>query len=104
LVLSLATLFGVVAPVSAGEGAPKPIPGGIAQPIGPHLFFPGPGNEPSTIYDFNGDVAIAHVNGTGMATQYGVASPMAFDADLRIIKGTYTDADGVTRQGAFGFV
>jgi hypothetical protein len=68
-------------PAQAGEGgippvtptiqgcspAPRPIPGGVnvRTMLGPrfpdtvaHLFLLAPGAEPSTIFDFDGDVAI----------------------------------------------
>src|SRR5690242_8499716 len=52
--------------------APRPIPGGT-QILGPgtelfHVFPPMHGAEPSTIFDFNGFVGVAHITGTGTGT------------------------------------
>jgi hypothetical protein len=93
------------APALAAGSDPKPIPGGI-QPGGPgtpvfHLFLPGPGNEPSTITDFNGFVGITEIAGSGEA---GDGSPFNFDVDTRFMKGLYAGEDGKLRQGAFAFV
>jgi hypothetical protein len=63
----------------AASGEPIPIPGGLLVPNpfgGPDIHFhrPGPvdsatpnavGGDPSTIYNFNGIVGVAHVEGTG---------------------------------------
>jgi hypothetical protein len=90
---------------AAEPGTPRPIPGGI-QPLGPgtpifHLYLPGPGNNQATITDFNGFVGVAHVQGTGTASD-GVSN--FFDADLRFMQGLYIGTDGQHHQGTFGFV
>jgi hypothetical protein len=82
----------------AGEDnhvAPRPIPGGI-QPFGPgtevfHVFLPEHGAEPSTIFDFNGFVGAAHLQGTGTGTDTstGTTTPLVFDVDNRFMKGVY---------------
>src|SRR5713101_811586 len=94
--------------VRAGKppgAAPNPIPGGI-QPFGPgtevfHIFLPEPGNEPSTITDFNGFIGVAHV------TAFGTATPgnrrLFFDTDMRFMKGPYLGMDGRQHNGTFGF-
>ncbi len=90
-----------------GTGQPKPIPGGIT--VGGttfHLFLPGPGSEPSTITDFNGFSGVAVVDGAWAATGTptgGVASGV-WEADMRFMKGLFVGADGLRRQGTFGFV
>src|SRR6266576_4719737 len=56
-----------VAHASGGTQVPPiPIPGGVAP--GLHVFLPGHGAEPSTIFDFNGFIGIAAVQGTGTGT------------------------------------
>lgn len=87
---------------------PKPIPGGI-QPFGPgtevfHVFPPEPGNELSTITDFNGFIAAAHITGTGTGTgTLGGVPSLVFDADTRFMQGEYIGVDGRHHQGTFGF-
>jgi hypothetical protein len=106
------------APLRAEEGKgadPKPIPGGIARvegtPVGYHVFVPGPPdetalNEPSTITDFDGVVALADVKGTGMGTdtRSKLKYPMSYELDMRIMKGRYIGTDGQEHQGVFGFL
>jgi len=94
-----------------GNGAaPRPIPGGL-QPFGPgtevfHLFLPGEGNEPITIFDFHGFVGLANVDGTGTGidTKTGATAPLTFDNDVRFMKGAYIGVDGEKHQGTFGFI
>jgi len=85
---------------------PVPIPGGLR---GFHVFAPGPRGlnfqglnvEPSTITDFDGDVALAYVFGS--ATD-GNGHAYDLKTDMRVFRGEYVSADGVHREGAFGFV
>ena len=58
--------------------APVPIPGGFnaRRAFGPrfpdrffHLFLPGPGSEPSTVFNFRGKVAVLNIHGTGTRTE-----------------------------------
>src|SRR5262249_38235972 len=90
-------------------GAPLPVPGGFANPTGgrfAHLNLHGPAdqpppnpptsplpatNEPSTINDFNGDLAVADVTGTGTD---GSGKTLYFAADLRFMDGLYQDVNG----------
>lgn len=92
------------------ESAPRPIPGG-SQFLGPgtevfHVFPLAPGDELSTITDFNGVVGAAVVDGTwsggGVTAPPGV--PLVFDTDMRFMKGEYVGVDGNHHQGAFVFV
>lgn len=101
--------FSLLAPGLARAAAtdPKPIPGGI-QPFGPgtelfHVFLPGPGNEPSTITDFNGHVGVAEITGFGTKTSGGSTSRPFYDVDMRFMKGTYVGVDGRLHSGTFGF-
>jgi hypothetical protein len=102
--VALRPLLGVTA-VLAGDGAePKPIPGGsVPPPVGPHVWLPQRGLEPSTIFDFDGTVALADIYGSGEARQGGLSFPANFNADMRFMTGRYVDLDGVTREGTFGF-
>jgi len=94
---------------------PLPIPGGVLTPNpkgGPdvHFHLPGPadsptpnsvGGDPSSIYDFNGFVGVAHVQGTGTD---GSGNTLYWDVDLRFMKGVYVGVDGNTHNGTFAFV
>jgi hypothetical protein len=113
-VTGLALGAGLWLPGSAWAGmkevAPKPIPGGL-MPLGEgtelfHFFLPGPGNEPSTITDFDGFVAIARIQGTGTGTD--PESPedvdLLFDADMRFMTGQYIGVDGNRHRGTFALV
>jgi len=107
--------------VSPGsDPAPTPIPGGFnaQQAFGPrfpnrffHLFLPGPGTEPSTIFNFKGNVAILNIHGTGKRTnldpdtaEFVSQTPhLPFATDVRFMQGTYVGVDGQEHQGTFGF-
>ena len=100
---------------SLGGAAPLPIPGGFANPTGGpflHFNFSGPadapppfGNEPSTITDFNGDIGVAHVNGTGTGTEStGATSTLYFTVDVRFMTGLYQGADGNLHRATFAEV
>jgi hypothetical protein len=94
----------------APPGAPLPILGGFANPTGGpfvHFNFPGPadapppdGNDPSLITNFNGDVGVAHVQGTGGD---GHGTTLYFDADLRFMSGVFRDVNGHRQEGTFVF-
>ena len=111
-------LRAVAVPAFAQEadGAnPKPIPPGFemeGQKF--HVYLNEPGNEPSTIGDFRGLVAINHLQGMGTVIRGGpnggLATPTAtgdrigYDADMRIMKGQYIGEDGQEHEGTFGFI
>jgi hypothetical protein len=99
----------------ANGANPKPIPPGFemeGQQF--HVYLNEPGNEPSTISDFRGLVAINHLQGMGTVIRGGpnggLATPTAtgdrigYDADMRIMKGQYIGEDGQEREGTFGFI
>ncbi len=94
---------------AADAADPRPIPMGI-QPFGPgtevfRIFLPEPGNEPSTITDFNGVVAVTQVQGTGMGTDAsGAKIPLLFDVDARLMQGDYIGMDGRVHTGAFALI
>ena len=100
--------------------APTPIPGGFnaRKAFGPrfpdrffHLFLPGPGSEPSTIFNFRGEVAILNIHGTGTRTELNpnTGAPinsthnLPFATDVRFMHGTYVGGDGSEHQGTFAF-
>jgi hypothetical protein len=104
-VLSSALWIPAVAHASGGAQVPPiPIPGGVAPGI--HVFLPGHGAEPSTIFDFNGFIGVAHLTGTGTGTDTttGATTPLLFDIDNRFMKGVYVGVDGKKHRGTFGFV
>jgi hypothetical protein len=107
---------GLLKPVRAFAGTnpdPRPIPGGIiVAGQGWHVSGPapmppadtGPVVEMSTIYDFDGTIAAFTVQGTGTGRQGGVALPLAFDTDMRFMRGRYRGMDGRMYRGTFGFI
>jgi hypothetical protein len=104
--------------------APLPLTGGFANPTGGpfvHLNLPGPAdatppnpptspqpstNDPSMITDFDGEVAVAKVqgSGTGTNTVTGATSTLFFEVDLRFVQGTYQAVDGQFHHGTFALV
>jgi hypothetical protein len=102
------------------SAAPVPIPGGFNafDLLGSrfpdrffHLFLPGAGVEPSTIFNFKGDVAILDIRGHGTRTELdpftgeptNVMPDLPFAADVRFMDGDYIGADGKKHKGTFGF-
>jgi len=82
---------------------PRPIPSNPALG-GLHFNLPGVGNEPSTIFDFNGFVGISGIGGTGTATLAdGSQRRLFFDVDNRFMKGEFVGLDGRMHHGTFGF-
>ena len=83
---------------------PLPIPGGRF-----HFFAPGPKRlglsglnvEASTITNFQGDVALAYLRG---AARSGAGQDFLLTADMRVFRGDWVAADGISRRGVFGFV
>jgi hypothetical protein len=99
----------------AGGANPKPIRGGFEiEGQLYHAYDYIPGNEPSTIGDFRGLVAINHLSGEGTVIRGGpnggLATPtttgdrLVYDTDMRIMKGQYIGEDGQEHQGTFGFI
>lgn len=101
-------------PALAAGRDPKPIPGtrlAVGVPIhqngpGPADAAASPGNEPSTITDFDGYIGVARVQGTGTGTNTdtGQASPLLFDVDLRYMQGVYQSVDGRFLPARFVFI
>jgi hypothetical protein len=87
------------------EADPMPIPTGTQLPFAPgpfRFFFPGPGNEVSTIGDFTGFVGGADVGQTTGTD--GTGTSLFWKADVRFMQGKYVGAEGDTRKGTFAFV
>jgi len=100
---------------AASSAEPRPIPGGIVvlDDRRFHVYPPGrsipvdpssPINEPSTITDFDGVVAITQTLGQGTGTERGAEMAMTFDSDMRFMAGRYMGMDGNVHEGAFGFI
>jgi hypothetical protein len=104
----------------ATNAAPGPIPGGFnaRDAFGPrfpdrffHLFLPGVGTEPSTIFNFQGKMAILNIHGTGTRTEMDpvtrapltVTPNLPFATDVRFMQGTYVGLDQQEHQGTFAF-
>jgi hypothetical protein len=85
------------------SAAPSPIP---PNPdfLGLHVYFPVEGNEPASIFDFNGFCGVTELQGTGTLTMGGETTPAVFDVDNRFMTGEYVGADGRMHHGTFGFI
>jgi hypothetical protein len=107
IVAARATPFGIAAAAPASQPLPQPIPGGLnlADLGGPdlllHVFPVAPGSELSTIFDFNGVVGAAEIQGLGTDTD---GATRAFDVDMRFMKGEYMGANGRHAEATFGFI
>jgi hypothetical protein len=95
--LPMASVAEAAAP---GPGTPRPIPGTVAPGAPFHIILPGPGNEPSTITDFNGFGGIVDITGVGT----GTGTDLTFGADMRFMTGIFRGTDGRVHKGTFGFV
>ncbi len=95
---------------SAPTASPKPPVGGSADPSpipwldknGSHNQSPGPGQEPSNIYHFQGRVARANAF-TGSGTD-GRGARLAFGApstDFSFLDGEYFAADRIARRAVW---
>jgi hypothetical protein len=92
---------------------PLPIPGGVS-PFGIFIHHfppvpvlgPGPINEPSQIFDFNGLVGITRVtgSGTGTDTSTGVQTRLNYQVDNGFMSGLYRGEDGLMHHGTFAFI
>jgi hypothetical protein len=105
--------------VALGGATPQPIPLPLdlaANPFGGmdiYQNFQGPadanpqvtpllGNEPNQITNFNGFYAGVRVQGTGTGHQGNEPNQSFYwDADLRVMQGTYRGVDGGTYHGTF---
>ena len=105
---------GLLLPSAAQAGKPvpappRPIPGGVTPPFltapihsyPPPLLGPAVAHDPSMIFDFNGFVGVAQIDGTG---RDGSGNLLYYDVDNRFMKGTYVGVDGKTYHATFGFI
>ncbi len=89
---------------------PRPIPGGdpTFNPFSDellHVYFPAVGTESATIFDFDGVIGAAIVDGTGTAiTKKNKRERLLFEVDLRFMQGVYRGVDGKRHAGTFALV
>ena len=77
----------------------------VVDGVGFHFTSFGPGIDPSSIGDFNGQVGVADVRGVGTATYSdGSTERLLFDTDMRFMSGSYVSFDGAVYSGAFALV
>jgi hypothetical protein len=83
-----------------GPNDPTPIPAN-PQFLDLHVNFPGPNEDPSTVWNFTGKVGVAEIQGTAHDSN---GARWFYDADMRFMQGTYVAQNGVTHSGTFGFI
>ena len=90
---------------------PKPIPGGFTFPPLTevfHNFAPGVfdplDTDRSGIFDFNGHIGYAVIDGGGTGKHAGHTARLAFECDVRLMQGVYIATDGKYRQATFGLL
>jgi hypothetical protein len=112
--LAAASLLKPLRALAGGSNGaePRPVDGTFsAGGVGWHVDGPGPGPtttaptaEMSTVYDFDGIVAAAQVQGMGTGRQGPVSARFPFDTDMRFMQGRYRGMDGRMYRGTFGFI
>jgi hypothetical protein len=80
---------------------PLPVPIPELDAFAHHNQPAGPYNEPSQIFNFNGQVASAVLAGTGVDNNGQLVKFGGPGTDLRFMNGVYVAADGTQHQGAF---
>ncbi len=93
---------------------PKPIPGGFTFPgFGNQVFHnSAPGvfdplnTDRSGIFDFNGHIGYAVIDGlgTGTNTVTHATTRLAFECDVRFMRGVYIATDGKYRNRTFALL
>lgn len=78
---------------------PVPIPGTNA--LGFHTGAPAAYMEPSLIYNFYGDVALAQIAGTGYDSRGRALSFGGPTNEFRFMRGKYVTADGKQHYGTW---
>jgi hypothetical protein len=97
---------------SVPGATPKAIPGGftagfcgISETEIFHNFAPNvfdlPNTDRSGIFDFNGHIGYAVIDGTGTGHTSQGDTPHSFEVDLRFMQGVYVGEDGRHRHGTF---
>lgn len=81
------------------DAAPNPVP---AIVNGPHVFT-APDTDRSSIFDFDGAIGYAVVDGTGVGrdTTSGAETVYDYEVDLRFMQGRYIGRDGRHHHGTF---
>jgi hypothetical protein len=96
----------------AEDARANPIPGGLAMGVGFHVNSnaysttdPPAFDDQSAITDFDGLLASSHIQGTGRGHDPRLGDlALTFDADMRVMQGTYRAVDGLLRHATFGFI
>ncbi len=86
--------------------SPAPLPvAGDPNLGGLHIWLPVPAVEPSTIFNFKGEVGVVDISGMGTLTDTttGEETRLPFLADVRFMTGVYLGVDGRVHNGTFGF-
>ncbi len=100
-------------PLADADDGPQHIPGGFVNPALPkgcpsevlHFFGPGPTNENSTVWDFDGFIGVTAGTVSGTGNRARVAQSFTgVDVDMRFMKGSYVGLDGNLHRGAFAFI
>jgi hypothetical protein len=104
--LGAGLLPGAALAANPANSAPKPTANTVT--LGGKTFsvtFFDIGVDPSSIWDFNGFVGVADVQGTGTATNPdGSTETLLFDTDLRFMSGVYVGVDGAVHKGSFALI
>ncbi len=91
-----------------GGADPSPIPSVLDPSLPIHIRLPGvlhpADDEPSTITDFNGALAYAIIDGTGVGSDGESEAEYTFELDIRGMEGQYVDTEGKHRRGAFALL
>ena len=96
-----------------GIGLVVPIPYGLDFFGDGRIFhveappFPGAGEDPATVYNFEGTSGISFTDGLVDRTnrKTGIVETLPFIAsDMRFMQGQFRGRDGHVRAGTFGFV
>jgi hypothetical protein len=102
----LVGLLLVASPASAGPAdLPDPVPvlpfNALFSPGPRRLGYAGIAQDPSSIGNFRGLVALAYLKGK---VRDATGRRLLLRNDIRILQGDYVAADGIQRSGTFGFV
>ena len=98
---------------SPGIGLVVPIPYGLDFFGNGRVFhveappIPGFGDDPATVYNFNGATALGYIDGQveRRSRKTGTVELLPFIAsDMRFMQGEFRGRDGKVRSGTFGFV
>lgn len=98
----------LIAEAAAVPAPPSPIPIPYGSTVAGKLFhflFPVANTDVSSIFNFNGVVGVADINGPGAGVHDGKPlSGATFGSDNRFMKGVYVGTDGKRHRGTFAFI